>query len=175
VIFPEGDLVQIEQFRQTWDPLCRSVSAHITLVFPVEQPVPEEELAAAFEDLFSTSPPFTVTASTVRPWQNEYLFLVVEQGAERVRLLHETLYGGPFSAVPRPVTFLPHMTLGRVDASRLQSAVAEAEEQRLSLTADVTTLSVYRIHDDGRRTETLRYRLPSHPQPGSVSIPDVTA
>lgn len=163
MIFPDGELDHVEQFRQRWDPLCRSVSAHITLVFPVEKPVPEEELERDFEALFSRSSAFPVTANTVRPWEDEYLFLVVEQGAERVRLLHEALYDGPFSAAGRPATFLPHLTVGRAGAAQLQSAVAEAQEQGLALSANVTALSVYRIHDDGRRTETLRFRLPSRP------------
>jgi 2'-5' RNA ligase len=160
VIFPNGDLDRIERFRQTWDPLSTSVPAHITLVFPVDEPVPEDELQRDFDALFSASPEFAVTATTVQPWEDEYLFLVLDQGADQVCGLHDALYRGPFSAVTRPSHFLPHMTVGRTDPSRLPSAVADAEQQGLALRADVSTISVYRIEDGGQRVETLRYRLP---------------
>lgn len=156
VIFPEGRLAGVEAFRRRWDPLGRSVPAHITVVFPVSRPRREESLAPELATLLEDFPRFSVTLSEARVWEREYLFLVASRGGEQVTRLHSALYDGPFRHARRPAQFVPHMTIGRCsDPAQLAAAAAAAAGSGLQVDAVAAAVSVYRISDTGQRTRTL--------------------
>jgi 2'-5' RNA ligase len=163
VIFPQGQLADVEEFRRRWDPLGGSIPAHITLVFPVTRPRREQDLAGELAALLEGFPLFDLSLSEVRVWEQEYLFLVAGRGGEQIARLHDALYDGPFCHARRPALFVPHMTIGRCPDSAELAAGAD-EAVRLGVRADVlaTTVSVYRISQDGRRSRTLDVPMRSH-------------
>ncbi|MGH3404838.1 MAG: 2'-5' RNA ligase family protein [Streptosporangiaceae bacterium] len=161
VIFPQGELAGVEEFRRRWDPLGGSIPAHITLVFPVTRPRREQALARELAAILGGFPVFALTLSEVRVWEQEYLFLVAGRGGEQVARLHDALYDGPFRHARRPALFVPHMTIGRCpDLGELAACAAEAVQ--LGVQADVlaATVSVYRISQGGQRSRTLDVPLP---------------
>lgn len=156
VIFAQGQLAGVEEFRRQWDPLGGSIPAHITLVFPVTRPRREQALAQELAALLDGFPVFAVSLSEVRVWEQEYLFLVAGQGGEQITRLHEALYDGPFRHARRPARFVPHLTIGRCpDPAELAAGAAEAV--RLGVQADVlaAAVSVYRISPSGQQSRTL--------------------
>jgi 2'-5' RNA ligase len=156
VIFPQGRLEGVEAFRAQWDPLSDSIPAHITLVFPVSKPRPEAALAQELTLILAEFAPFAVTLPEIRAWEQEYLFLVAEQGREEITRLHAALYDGPFRRAAWPATFIPHMTIARCrDRSQLAAAAAEAARREIRVQGIAATISAYRVSDDGQRTRTL--------------------
>ncbi|MGH3400999.1 MAG: 2'-5' RNA ligase family protein [Streptosporangiaceae bacterium] len=156
VIFPQGQLAVVEEFRRRWDPLGGSIPAHVTLVFPVSRPRREQDLARELAALLDGFPLFDLSLSEVQVWEQEYLFLVAGRGGEQVARLHDALYDGPFRHARQPSPLVPHMPIGRcLDSAELAAGAAEAV--RLGVRAEVraAAISVYRISHDGRRSQTL--------------------
>lgn len=67
VIFPQARLAGVEEFRRQWDPLSRSIPAHVTAVFPVA-PRDEQALASELAALLAGFPPLARTLGEVRAW-----------------------------------------------------------------------------------------------------------
>ena len=155
VIFPKHEhLAAIEEFRGTYDPLASLIPAHLTLVFPFESTLSAHELSAHMADVTQQHRPFRLCLRGVRGQAGEYLFLNVTCGHDQVMELHDQLYTGllaPYLSLH--VTYVPHMTIGRV-----QPALAFAEALRRaheSLTDVIQTtvdqICAYAIESDGKR------------------------
>jgi 2'-5' RNA ligase len=155
-IFPQMNTARVERFRDRWDPLAAAVPAHITVAFPFEWPGPVSPLANALQPLLAACAPFAVELSTPTLWQDEYLFLLVNQGREQVRRLHEAIYRQALRGARRPSEFVPHMTIGRhAEKTALQAGISEAARIKLPLIGRALSLTVYRRDEDGRRVREL--------------------
>jgi 2'-5' RNA ligase len=151
VIFPEANMTDVESFRGRWDPLATSVTAHITVVFPFDWSDTLPALKIVLGAVVSAHRAFPVALSGVTVWEDEYLFLLAQQGGDAINRLHADLYAGPLPGLVPPETFVPHMTIGRHgEPGSLRTALGEANDAELSVTGMATTLSIYRIDDTGR-------------------------
>lgn len=161
-MFPQGQLAGVEEFRRRWDPLSGSIPAHVTLVFPISRPRPEHSLARELAAILEEFPPFALSLSEVRVWEQQFLFLflVPGRGGEQITRLHDALYDGPFRHARRPAPFVPHMTIGRCPDC-VQAAAAAASAAQLGVWADATAaaVGVYRITAGGQRSRTLEIPL----------------
>jgi 2'-5' RNA ligase len=108
-IFPEMNTAGVERFRGRWDPLATEVPARITVAFPFEWPRPVSALAHALQPVLAACTPFALELSSPTVWQDEYLFLLVDEGREQVRRLHEAIYSQALRGAPRPSHFRPHV------------------------------------------------------------------
>ncbi|MCU1624112.1 MAG: 2-5 ligase superfamily protein [Frankiales bacterium] len=154
VLFPVGDPAAVETFRQRWDPLATAVAAHITLAYPFESEESPSALAATLSRVAREVEPFPVQLERVATEDEEYLFLLADIGEASIQVLHDRLYAGPLGALPKPVRFVPHMTVGRTrDPKALREMEWAAREQALSFAGDAVALSVYRIEGGSRVRE----------------------
>jgi 2'-5' RNA ligase len=152
-LFPNGETDLVENFRRVWDPLSRAVPAHITVAYPFEDEDDASELKTRLERVAANLEPFRVQLADPVVMDKEYLFLMVRQGGEQVRSLHERVYDDVLR-LPRPGRFVPHMTVGRQeDADRIVQAQRSARDQGLALAGDINSVSVYRIGADSRVRE----------------------
>ena len=104
------------------------------------------------EHAISDVPAFRLSVGDPSPVEDEYVFLLVTEGARCVRLLQERMYAGPLAQVEKPLNFVPHMTIGRAsDRAALAAAVAEAEASGLGLSGLASTVSVCRVEEHRRR------------------------
>jgi 2'-5' RNA ligase len=134
----ESDHRRIESFRALHDPQASRIAAHFTLVFPVE-------LAAqpAVEHVSAVLRGARAIAFVLRRAEavadlvagGSHVFLVPEEGGERIVALHDQLYGGPLRPFSRQdIPFLPHITIG--------AAATHEECQRLADELNRETIAV---------------------------------
>jgi 2'-5' RNA ligase len=116
VIFPEFENSHvIEQLREQFDPLAGCIAAHITLVFPFESRLSEQELAEHVHSIVAPIPPFEITLHGISRYGGEYLFLNVKRGNDAIIELHDRLYSGLLSGhESRAEPYVPHITVGRL-------------------------------------------------------------
>jgi 2'-5' RNA ligase len=155
VLPPRND--QVERFRQDFDPLAEAIPAHITLVYPTSVGL------GSFRDAMSAAagrPSFGYAFSGAAVVEHEYLFLLADRGAAKVRGLHEELYRQ--LGLPLPEVFQPHVTVARTsDAARLGVARTTALAQGLRIDGTATQLCLYRI--DGPASLALEHVVPLTP------------
>jgi 2'-5' RNA ligase len=153
VIFPEMDTEAIERFRDRWDPLGRGeVPAHLTIAFPFEWPGTADDLAERLAPVVAVQPAFAFRLTSLEVWADEYLFLLLGEGHEQVRRLHEAVYRLEIPGMHLTGPFEPHLTVGRCPAeSDRTAAVRAAQELPLPLTGAATSLTLYRLGDGGER------------------------
>jgi 2'-5' RNA ligase len=155
-IFPEMDTAEVERFRSRWDPLAAAVPAHITVAFPFEWPEPASTLADALQPVLAASAPFAFELAASTIWEDEYLFLLIDEGREQVQRLHESIYDLALPGLRRPARFVPHMTVGRhAQKAALAAGLNEADELSLPIIGMARSLTAYRRDADGRRVREL--------------------
>jgi 2'-5' RNA ligase/GNAT superfamily N-acetyltransferase len=140
--------------RDRFDPLAASIAPHLTLVFPFEDPLSDDELREHIRQATSAAAPFDITLGGITAHENEYLFLNVKRGNDALIQLHDRLYSGPLSPyLVRRNTFVPHVTVGRVSAASLAAALEATAKLVSPIEARVDNVSVYRIEPNGARTD----------------------
>lgn len=160
VVYPEAAAEHIEQFRQRWDPLAGQVAAHVTIAHPFDDDRDSEALSKAMTEAVSDVCAFRLRLGTPTATDDNYVFLLACEGAEEVKDLHDRLYRGPLRGLPRPLAFIPHMTVGRCQEEKsAKSAVREAEQLDLSLIGLASVLTVYEIKADGLRSQEFQISL----------------
>lgn len=152
VIFPArtyGD--DIERFRVAWDPLAEEIRGHITLVYPFQTDLSEDQLRATVAEVARSHHPFAVELGDPTVHEGEYLFLLPRIGGEQIEQLHRELYVAIPDAQLR-VEFVAHMTIGRnADPRIIERACREASANGFAVRGCADQVSVYRIQPSGAR------------------------
>lgn len=117
---------KIQEIRKRYDPLSNKIPPHITLVFPFDSCIPQKELIQHVESVANLFSPFSLTMNGMTGSDEEYLFLNVKQGNDPLIHLHDELYKGILSSFRNVhITYIPHMTLGRLADREKWTAVVE--------------------------------------------------
>ena len=92
VVFPQANQLDVvERMRRRYDPQARFIAAHVTIVFPFDDPMPDAELRAHVLEATTGLVPFTVRFSGVT-MSEDYIFLNPSVGGDRLVALHNRLY-----------------------------------------------------------------------------------
>lgn len=133
LIFPVGNLEQIETVRQRFDPLWGLIPPHITLVFPFRSSLSTRDISEHVVTACAGVAPFAISLAGPALHENRYLLLDVEQGRGQLLELHDQLYQGMLSQHrPAKDVRFPHLTIGRFD-SLAESETALREVSQLNL------------------------------------------
>ena len=123
MIFPEFENVDIiNDIRKKYDPLAELVLPHITLVFPFNSELTNEELNLYLKDCLSDIQPFKVKLEGFSMQEDKYgnyLFLNVVQGMNVIKNIHDILYKGKLKQFDMAYDYVPHMTVGKVSSKEL--------------------------------------------------------
>lgn len=117
-IVPEP-LPHVEAIRQDYDPLANQVPAHITLVFPAQwQNI--DQVTQHAKHIAAGTMPFQIRLSGFSGQDDELIFLNIKRGNDQLIELHDNLYSGVLAEHVVPwMTFVPHMTIGRLGSLEL--------------------------------------------------------
>jgi len=138
--------------RDRRDPLASAVAPHLTLVFPFEDPLSDGALRDHVRGAVSGIRRFGITLCGITAHENEYLFLNVKRGNDELIRLRDALHAGPLAAHRlRTVTFVPHLTVGRVASRDLPAALEETSSLTEPIEARIDRVTVYRVDPDGGR------------------------
>ncbi len=137
LISPEFHNVEvIEELRRKYDPQAKHVEPHITLVFPFESDITEDELrkhiikaVSGFKSFELKMQGVTGTSFAFQDRTDYCIFLNVKQGNDKIIELHDRLYTGILEKhLLREVGYHPHVTLGKMsDFDTYQKAVNETK------------------------------------------------
>jgi 2'-5' RNA ligase len=113
----ESDRHWMEEIRNAHDPQASRIDAHFTLVFPVE--ALWSEVSAELSTAAASAKPISFVvrrAEAVRDVMSGaggHVFLLPEEGGDRIAELHSQLYSGVLRPHRRAdIPFVPHITVG---------------------------------------------------------------
>lgn len=154
MIFPEFENIGIiDSIRKKYDPLADLVRPHITLVFPFESRMSNEELAEILKNRLKNVKPFKIKLQGISRQEDtfgNYLFLNVLQGQEEICAIHRMLYDNEFKKYDLGLHYVPHMTIGKLhDIEMLNEAYDEVKSNDESFSTIVNKISVEMIGDNG--------------------------
>ncbi|PGM91428.1 2'-5' RNA ligase family protein [Bacillus cereus] len=86
---------EIESMREKHDPLFGLIPRHMTIVFPFESSILNDELELHILKMAKGVHPIEIEFANRISSKGEYLFLEVERGKEKIEELHDRLYTGP--------------------------------------------------------------------------------
>ena len=119
LIIPELDDVSlIQDIREKYDELANIVPPHITLAFPFDSDITNEELDLKLKKILSEYREFNITLSGVSYHYDEragvyYIYLDVTQGYDTIYEISRKIYSEIFNTEV-PEKYIPHITLGSV-------------------------------------------------------------
>lgn len=171
VIFPELAAEQramIDRLRAAHDPLATTIAPHITLVFPFEATLSQEDLLTHMRAAVAAIPLFEIVLRGVTGQQDEWLFLNVKRGNDQIIALHDRLHTGLLAPYLSPrYTYTPHLTVGHVaPGERFEAALDEATALTETFDTTVREITAVRVSASDARSEKYALALPSpHPVP----------
>ena len=117
LIFPKFDNMNIiDEIRNKYDRLATLVRPHITLAFPFEDGISDEDLINKLSFLLKNYSPFEVTFKGVSLYEDNYILLNCIKGNSKLIDLHDEIYE---KLIPnhfkKSINYIPHITLGQAD------------------------------------------------------------
>lgn len=124
MIFPEfKNMGIINDIREKYDPLANLVLPHITLVFPFDSELTNEELKLHLKRSLRDIQPFKIELAGFSKQEDRYgnyLFLNVVQGADIIKNIHNMLYNDKLKQFyTGNDDYIPHMTVGKLSSVEL--------------------------------------------------------
>lgn len=123
MILPEFENIEtINQIRKKYDPLEGLVKPHITVVFPFNSEMSNEELSQYLSQGLRGIKPFKIELKGFDKQENKYgnyLFLNVIQGMDMIKSIHNKLYADKLKCFDAGYQYVPHMTVGKLPSSQL--------------------------------------------------------
>jgi 2'-5' RNA ligase len=147
VLFPQADQFDVvERMRRRYDPQARLIAAHVTIVFPFDDPISDADLRTHVLEATAGLAPFTIRFSGIMP-ADDYIFLNPTTGIDRLLALHNRLYTGQLLRHrSRTHSFQPHVTLGRVaDHDGRAEAIDIMRNSIMDFDAEVSAVCVFRL------------------------------
>ena len=163
--FPKIDFTRINEIRSIYDPNKSYIDPHIVVVFPIDSTIGESNLIDHIQSVIKNNTSFPISLSGLEKSWDHYLYLTVNNGAEKIITLHDKLYSGIlekhwFKDVP----YKPHITLGffaerqakfdksdiqdiKVNTADLDNAMLMANELNFSISAQFNSLSLVKRQD----------------------------
>ncbi|MDF2543352.1 MAG: hypothetical protein K0S47_3070 [Herbinix sp.] len=123
MIFPQFENISIiDDIRKKYDPLSELVRPHITLVFPFESEISNDDLAQLLEKRLIGINSFDMTLNGFSKRNDRfgnYLFLNITKGIDEVKNIHNMLYEHEFKKFDLGYGYVPHMTVGKLSTIQL--------------------------------------------------------
>lgn len=123
MLFPQFENIEvINNIRKKYDPLADLVLPHITLVFPFESEISNEELYLYLDGCLCDMHPFEIELKGFTKQENvygNYLFLKVVKGIDMIKNIHDALYKNKLKQFDRGYEYVPHMTVGKISSIEL--------------------------------------------------------
>jgi 2'-5' RNA ligase len=153
----ERDRLWIESIRARHDPQALLISAHFTLVFPVELEVEMVAAHASSRLRDACSIPFVLRRAEAVPdtiGGGCHVFLVPQEGREALTALHDRLYEGVLRPHLREdVPFPPHVTVaGSRDVGECERLAEMLNRQGVDVKGTVSSIELIEVGHAGVKT-----------------------
>ena len=122
MIFPDFEnMATIDSIRKRFDPLADLVRPHITIVFPFESDMSNEELSAVLDERLKGASSFDIALQDFGNYSDasgNYLSLYLTKGAEEIVKIHDALYSNEFKEFDPGFEYVPHITVGKLASEK---------------------------------------------------------
>lgn len=150
MIFPKFENIDIINYiRKKYDPLADLVLPHITLVFPFDSELANEELKLHLKKCLINIKPFKAKLEGFSMQKNiygNYLFLNVVQGMDEIKEIHDNLYKDKLEQFYSGNEYVPHMTVGKLSSKELlEEAFNDVNKYKDKFSAVINKISVEMI------------------------------
>lgn len=117
LIFPKFDNMRIiDKIRNKYDRLSNLVVPHITLAFPFNDKISNEDLISKLSALLKKHSHFKVTFKGISLSDDNYILLNCVKGNHEILKLHDDIYEKIIpSHFKKSIKYIPHITLGQAD------------------------------------------------------------
>ena len=125
LIFPQfTNIEKIENIRKQYDELYKILPPHITLAFPFETSMSNDELKDRLMQVLKSVEPFEIVMSGVSLHKDEniktnYIFLNVVSGVKEIKILHNEIYEKVLNQ-KMSFEYIPHITLGTTENEQIE-------------------------------------------------------
>ena len=125
LIFPQfTNIEKIENIRKQYDELYKILPPHITLAFPFESSISNDELKDRLMQVLKSVEPFEIVMSGVSLHKDEniktnYIFLNVVSGVKEIKILHNEIYEKVLNQ-KMSFEYIPHITLGTTENEQIE-------------------------------------------------------
>lgn len=125
LIFPQFTSIEkIENIRKQYDELYKILPPHITLAFPFESSMSNDELKDRLMQVLKSVEPFEIVMSGVSLHKDEniktnYIFLNVVSGVKEIKILHNEIYEKVLNQ-KMSFEYIPHITLGTTENEQIE-------------------------------------------------------
>ena len=115
LLFPKIKNIEIIQnTRLKYDRLANKIKPHITIVFPFEDEITNEELYNKLILLTKDVKCFNISLKGIVLTNDKYVILKVIVGSDKIKKLHDCIYKNVFPKYLRnDIEYIPHITLGQ--------------------------------------------------------------
>lgn len=153
MIFPEFENMEvIDRIREQYDPLAKLVRPHITIVFPFDSDMSNENINVLLEKRLQSVKPFKLELAGVSKQEDRfgnYLFLEVTQGVKELSYIHDILYQNEFLEYDLGLPYIPHITIGKLsEKHKLDEAYNQVKDMSETFCTLVNKVSVEMIGND---------------------------
>ena len=153
VVYPDlEDDSKIQGLRKKYSPYYSVIKPHITLVFPFPD-MDREEIENHVSKILKNFTQFDLRlVGLVRSFDN-WLFLGIEEGNDKIVELHDQLYTGILREhLRKDIEFIPHVGLGLFKTDE-EYQKAENEARKLNLDYKCKVESIYLLHLRDEKSE----------------------
>ena len=125
LIFPQfANIEKIENIRKQYDELYKILPPHITLAFPFESSMSNDELKNRLMQVLKLVKTFEIVMSGVSLHKDEniktnYIFLNVVSGVKEIQILHNEIYEKVLNQ-KMSFEYIPHITLGITENDQIE-------------------------------------------------------
>lgn len=125
LIFPQfTNIEKIENIRKQYDELYKILPPHITLAFPFESSMSNDELKDRLMQVLKSVEPFEIVMTGVSLHKDEniktnYIFLNVVSGVKEIKILHNEIYEKVLNQ-KMSFEYIPHITLGTTENEQIE-------------------------------------------------------
>ena len=112
--YPKYKDNKVEDFRKKYDKNYKDWNSHITLIFPIsDNEINETELINHIQNVLKNFKSFEIHIKGLTKSWDHWLFIILEEGNNKVTKLHDELYTGPLKKFLRDdIEFIPHIAIG---------------------------------------------------------------
>lgn len=163
VLYPSFNNIDvINKIRDKFDPNSKYLAPHLTVVFPFDSNISNDDLKAHMEQSLIGFRSFNIMLNEFTgDFRDRYLYLNVKKGNDEIIELHDKLYNGLLSPyLFKKLTFNPHVTVGRLsDQSEFDSAIDEISRLDEIFESKIDKISVLNIDDLENTTVEMIFEL----------------
>lgn len=120
LIFPEFDNIdEIQKIRKKYDELYNKIPPHITIVFPFNSDISNENLKCIIEKSLIGIKPFKIKCKGISIKEDKkvntyYIFLNIAEGEDILKMINKRMYKNLFNKDVES-EYSPHITLGNTN------------------------------------------------------------